>query len=59
MAFLFYLTRSREANDCFRMIERVPLKWWLVAVPWIAPLGLAVMASAIYGTSLPFFLNVI
>ena len=59
MAFLFYLTRSRDADNCFRMLERVHIKWWMVAVPWIAPLGLAVMASAIYGTSLPFFLNVI
>ena len=54
MAFLFYLTRSREADNCFRMLERVPLKWWLVAVPWIGPLGIAVTGGALVGPSLVF-----
>ena len=55
MAFLFYLTRSREAGDCFRMIERVPLKWWLVAVPLIGPLGMAITNAATYGPLWFFF----
>ena len=61
MAFLFYLTRSREANDCFRMIERVPLKWWMVAVPWIAPLvfaGTNGVYLAFLGVGESFFLPI-
>ena len=56
MAFLFYLTRSREADNCSRMIERVPLKWWLVAVPGIGHLGIAVTHGAFIEPS-SFFHN--
>ena len=56
MAFLFYLTRSKQQRrDLERMVDRAALRWWMVVLPLVSPLGLAISNAAFPPPSVDWF----
>ena len=58
MAFLFYLTRSKQQRrDLERMVDRAALRWWMVVLPLASPLGIAIMDAAFLESAQWFFID--